>query len=645
MSANVTVTVASGDELDVRDFSVVEKLSELFSIRITALSDNPDIDFEAVAGQDASFTLYWRDEGDKPRTWTGICTELHQIRAEPTGASTYHLVISPILWLATQRRNHRMFQLETELQIVKDLLGEWGVAFEEKITGSYKTRKYRVQYGESDYDFMHRMMEDAGITFYFEEQGGKSKLVLADAPQANDLRQPPIAFRDAPTFADKEHVTAASIGRRVRPGKYTMRDVDYRRPATYPLMTTATGAAAVEQKLERFHYTPGAFLFESGSGGDTPNADDRATHRTDEKEGQKLADKRLAAKRGDAITATFITNVGDVSPGTVMSVLDHPNRALGDGKRLLVVESNIDGVRNGEYSNHVVVRSAAEPFHPELVTPKPKVQGVESATVVGPSGEEIHTDEFGRVRVSFHWDRESKMDQTSSCWIPVSQPWGGAGYGGTNLPRVGQEVLVDFLGGDPDRPMIVGRVYTHLQSTPYQLPGNKTQSGWKSNTSPSNGGYNEMMFEDKAGEELVRMQAQKDMHQLVKNDHSHTVGRNHTKMVGHDEREVTGNNRSVVVGSNRATQIGSIDSSMVGQTHSVMISPPGEAAPAAPATSFFMTDDKVAHNTKSGAYIEMVGDTIVIHASEITLNASTKITVHCDAEVDVEGTPINLNNS
>ena len=623
MSANVTVTVASGDELDVRDFSVVEKLSDLFSIRITAMSDNPDIDFEAVAGQDASFTLYWRGEGDKPRIWTGICTELHQIRAEPTGASTYHLVISPKLWLATQRRNHRMFQLETELQIVKDLLGEWSIDFEEKITGSYKTRKYRVQYGESDYDFMRRMMEDAGITFYFEEQGGTTKLVLADAPQANDLRQPPIAFRDEPTVADKEHVTAVSIGRRVRPGKYTMRDVDYRRPASYPLMTTATGTAAVEQKLERFHYTPGAFLFEASAGGDTPSADDRATHRTDEKEGQKLADKRLAAKRlGDAITATFITNVGDVAPGTVMSVLDHPNRALGDGKRLLVVESNIDGVRNAEYSNHVTVRSADQPFHPELVTPKPKVQGVESATVVGPSGEEIHTDEFGRVRVSFHWDRESKMDQTSSCWIPTSQPWGGSGYGGTNLPRVGQEVLVDFLGGDPDKPIIVGRVYTHLQSTPYKLPANKTQSGWKSNSSPSNGGYNEMMFEDKAGEELVRMQAQKDMHHLVKNDHAHTVGRNHTKMVGNDEREVTGNNRSVVVGSNRATQVGSVDSTMVGSMHSVMISPPGEQGRPRPRRATVHKPDWIQSSTSGRASITIDGSSIIIKADTIEIRAT-----------------------
>src|SRR5262249_42052966 len=157
----------------------------------------------------------------------------------------------------------------------------------------------------------------------------------------------------------------------------------------------------------------------------------------------------------------------------------------------LVVESQIDGVLDRSFSHHVEARSADRPYHPPIVTPRPKVNGVESATVVGPPGEEIHTDEFGRVRVQFHWDREGKLDDNSSCWIHSSQPWGGAGYGGVNLPRVGQEVLVDFLGGDPDRPVIVGRVYTNLQKVPYKLPANKTQSGWKSNSTNNTGGYNE----------------------------------------------------------------------------------------------------------------------------------------------------------
>src|SRR5690349_16515892 len=154
---------------------------------------------------------------------------------------------------------------------------------------------------------------------------------------------------------------------------------------------------------------------------------------------------------------------------------------------------------------------------PRVVTPKPKISGVESATVVGPPGEEIHTDEFGRVRVHFHWDRESRMNDNSSCWLHVSHPWAGRGFGMINLPRIGQEVLVDFLGGDPDRPIIVGRVFTNLQKVPYALPANKTQSGWKSESSPGGGGFNEIRFEDAKGSEQVYIQAEKNLDKLVKN--------------------------------------------------------------------------------------------------------------------------------
>jgi type VI secretion system secreted protein VgrG len=198
--------------------------------------------------------------------------------------------------------------------------------------------------------------------------------------------------------------------------------------------------------------------------------------------------------------------------------------------------------------------SADQPYYPPVKTSKPKTQGVESATVVGPPGEEIHTDELGRVRVHFHWDRESKMDDNSSTWIHVNQPWGGAGYGGTNLPRVGQEVLVDFLGGDPDRPVIIGRVFTALQTTPYKLPDNKTQSGWKSNSTGNTGGYNELMFEDAQGKELVRMQAEKDYKGLIKNDASTHVGNNrsHTT-VGNNTETVQKKENLTVMGSRAIT--------------------------------------------------------------------------------------------
>jgi len=576
---NLEVEIGSGDKLDVRQFSIQERLSSLFQVNLVVVSDNPSIEFDDVVGQPAKFSIA---AGMHDRFWSGVCNHFEQVRVEPSGLSTYHLSIVPALWLLTQRKNYRMFQQISEPDIVLKLLSEWGIEPALRIDkGAYKKRKYRVQYAESDFAFMSRMLEDAGITFYFEQGGDETKLVLSDAPQQNPKRGTPLSFLDDTSMVKNvaiEFVTSVRMGQRVRPGKYTMRDHDYRKPPTYKLMSSASKGLAVEERLERFQYVPGAFLFGGDSGEATPSADDKGKTRTDEKEAAVLAQKRLDAKRGSARTATFETNAYDLSPGVVMGMSGHPHAALGEGKSLLVVETSLSGTDQGEWSQHCEVRGTEIPFRPELSTPKPKVNGVESATVVGPAGEEIHTDEFGRVRVHFHWDRESKMDDNSSCWIHVSQPWGGAGYGATNLPRIGQEVLVDFLGGDPDRPVIVGRVYTNLQKTPYKLPESKTQSGWKSNSTGGGGGYNEIMFEDAVGKELLRMQAEKDLNKLVKNDESVTIGNDRASAIGNNESQTIGNDfmKLVVnsaremIGMNRARGVGNDETVEVGR-HQVLV--------------------------------------------------------------------------
>jgi type VI secretion system secreted protein VgrG len=643
------VKVASGDHLDVRHFHVADRMSSLFEISLVVVSENDDVDFESVVGQPASFHLRAGLLPSQERSWTGLVSHIQQVAVEDRGLSTYQMTLVPTLWLATQRRNHRMFQLKSEVDIVVQLLKEWGIEPEQRLSGTYKKRKYRVQYGETDFQFMSRMLEDVGISFYFETKDGETKMVLHDAPQSNSAR-PPIAFRDQPTDADLEHVTEVRVTRRVRPGKYTLRDHDYRRPANYKLLASAKGASSVEEKLERFHYTPGSFLFESDKGDATPSADDKGKYRTDETEANSIAQKRLDAKRAIAKTVHFDTNTLDPQPGTVLSFLDHPKSDLGPGKRFLLIASSISGKHDSKWLTTCEAVTAESPYRPALVTPKPKASGVESATVVGPAGEEIHTDEFGRVRVHFHWDRESKMDDNSSCWIHVSQPWGGTNFGGSNLPRIGQEVIVDFLSGDPDRPIIVGRVYTNLQKTPYKLPDNKTQSGWQSRSSPGGGleNFNEVMFEDKKGQELFRMQAEKDLHKLVKNDEQVKIGRDRTKSVGRDckqdvgrnrdvsigkdltkrvaenEREMTGQNRSVVVGNNRSTQIGQICSTIVGQMVSVAISPPSEGGPPEKTTNHVIEADKYTIQTKSGASIVLEGNKITLNAERIEIKGGAK---------------------
>jgi type VI secretion system secreted protein VgrG len=637
---NLEVELASGDALEVCEISVKERISTLFQIELVVRSPNPAIAFDAVVGQAARFTVH---AGTHDRRWSGLCNRIELTRVEPDGLSTYLVSIVPVLWLLSQRRNHRMFQQISEPDIVLRILGEWDIRPDVRIDrAGYKKRKYRVQYGESDLAFLSRMLEDAGICYFFEEIGDDTTLVLADAPQSSPARQPPLPFIDDISTVrqvDRELVTALRVSQRVRPGKVTLRDHDYRRAASYPLVKTASGGLPAEDRLERFHYVPGAFLFGAEQGDATPNADDKGKTRTDEKEGALLAQKRLDAKRGSARVCTFEARAADLAPGVVARIIEHPHPALsGD---LLIVASSLTGTSTGEWLHRCEARGVEVPFRPELATPKPKVNGVESATVVGPSGEEIHTDEFGRVRVHFHWDRESRMDDSSSCWIHVSQPWGGAGYGGTNLPRIGQEVLVDFLGGDPDRPVIVGRVYTNLQKTPYKLPDNKTQSGMRSNSTGGGGGYNEMMFEDAEGRELVNMQAQKDLKKLVKNNENVTIGNNRTKLVqsndslsvgqsrskrvAKNEQVSIGVNQSISVGVNRSAQIGAVDATTVGVTHLVMISPPGEYGPSGTGTHTLLQDKKILLTTGAGASILLEGASIRIEADTIFLDGKNSI--------------------
>lgn len=311
---NLTVSVASGDALDVRRFSVREAMSSLFEVDLVVHTDNHEIDFDQVLGQPASFRIHAGHE----RFWAGICNQIQHVGGDEKGLSIYRLTIVPELWFLTQRRDYYMFQQKSELDIVLEILDDWGIEPVRKLSGTYKKRKYRVQYAESDYTFMCRMLEDAGISFYFQQSEGKTRLVLADAPQRDELREHALPFRDDVSMVSSEYVTQVNVGQEVRPGRYTIRDHDYRRPASYKLLSSAEAAnVEIEKKLERYHYTPGAFLFGATKGEDTPVADDKGKARTDEGEAALLAQKRLEAKRASAKTCTFATNALDLAPGVV----------------------------------------------------------------------------------------------------------------------------------------------------------------------------------------------------------------------------------------------------------------------------------------------------------------------------------------
>jgi type VI secretion system secreted protein VgrG len=567
------LTVASGDPLSVRRFVITESVSSLFSVTVWARSEEPDIDLEAIVGQEASLSIVHGTAhvaGLGARTWKGICAHVEQVHGVTPipgqeAESTYLLRIVPKEWLLTQRRNHRLYQRLSIPDILDKLLAEWSIVPVWEIDrGAYPKLELKVQYGESDYAFLSRLAEEAGIAFTFPDEQG-SVITFSDKLEKNPKRDGlPIHYVEEPNRAsEKELVTNVHLSHEVRPGAYTMRDYDLRRPA-YPLFGEAPKAKAPENKYEQYVYDPGSFLVEARASGGTPVADDKITVRHEDSHGKAQADRALLAKRMGRRQVLFDTNCPDLAPGVIFNIAHHPHPELGDGVDLLVIDLSLEGSPQDEWtlSGRAVFTDVV--FRPPQKTPKPQIASVQSATVVGPPGQEIHVDELGRVRVQFPWDREGKMDDNSSPWIRVSQGWAGTGYGMIVIPRIGQEVLVGFLDGDPDQPIIVGRVFNQTQAVPYRLPDHKTRSAWKSNSSLGGGGFNEIMFEDLKQQELFWMQAQKNLRKLVKNDETITVGHDRRKFVTVNETEVTGVNRFEVTGVNRTEVTGALHTSFVG---------------------------------------------------------------------------------
>lgn len=559
--ATLTLQLSTGDELFVVRFELNAQVSGCFGLELVATSDSATLELGAVVGAAARFHLNGgtlqpsassEDYEGGRASWSGVCNHAEQLEAEPNGVSTYLLRIVPTLWLLTQRRNYRVFQHLTVPEIVKELLDEWEVRHEWKLTGRFPKLEYRVQYAESDYDLLCRLLEEAGITFFFRYEG-ESVLVLCDEPQDQAPRSaPPVSWREDENGITgiAEFVANVRLSHEVRPGSVTFRDYDMRKPA-FGLFGSARSGDKEEDPFEQYFYAPGAFLIDTAGSGETPVADDQSVARHDQPTGDRRARRVLDSLRFDQARVNYVTNVAALQPGVVFAIEGHPNSSLDASKLLVVTTFTAEGTSEGNWAMRGVAVFAEHPMRPKANTPKSSVSGVESATVVGAADDEIYTDEFGRVRVQFPWDRKGKNNERSSCWLRVSQGWAGTGFGSMLIPRVGEEVLVSFLSGDPDQPIIVGRVFNATQPVPYELPLHKTRSTWKSQSSPGGGGFNEILFEDMAGRELVYIQAEKNLRQLVKNDETVTIGSDRQKLVKGNETETTRGNRTEATLSNR----------------------------------------------------------------------------------------------
>ncbi|HZF55898.1 MAG TPA: type VI secretion system tip protein TssI/VgrG [Polyangiaceae bacterium] len=527
--------------LDVRRFSVNDALSEPFFIHLLALSPSAELRPRDFVGRDVTFRIDTGAQG--VRAWHGVVLSFEQSDVEEKGLSTYELTIGPRLALLDHRVNCRVFQRQSAPEIAEEILAEWHIDVERRLSEEHRRLEYRVQYNESDLDFMARVLGEAGISYFFEGEGGDARLVLCDRPQQADATRPPLPYKSSDhEDTDEPHVRFIVGRKEVRPAAVTIADFDFRRPR-HGIFHSAEGGggARSDVALEQTIYRPGSGLASSpgGSGAtETPVADALSTARVDEQHGQSMARAALESQRG--LELELQSNVSWLAPGTAFFVSDH---ARLDKKRLLVTRSRLLGDSAGSFSAVAVARHTSSAVRPAMAA-RPVMPGVQSAVVVGPPGEEVHVDELGRVRVHFHWNRRGSFDEKSTCWVRVAEGWGGAGFGMVSLPRIGNEVLVEFFAGNPDEPIIVGRV--HGGATPPAFDSGKgSMTGWRTRSTPDGDGFHEISFEDEAGRELFFIRSERDLRSAVQNEEHESVGRDHIARIGEDLTTSVAGNDSV----------------------------------------------------------------------------------------------------
>ncbi|HDS9455920.1 TPA: type VI secretion system tip protein VgrG [Enterobacter asburiae] len=503
-----------------------EAMSESFALTLTLLGTDARIDRSKLLGQPVTVTIPTQNLLTS-RYINGKVTRVAVSAVELTGTryAVYQLTVEPDLWPMKRDRNLRIFQGQTVPQIVKTLLGEHQVNVEDKLTGSYRVWDYCVQYQESSLDFISRLMELEGIAYYFSHEADKHTLVLTDAATQH---QPfsgyeVIPYHQTPSggSTDEEGIGQWALEDSVTPGIYSLDDYDFRKPNAWLFQAQQNPASPKPGSIDVYDW-PGRFV-------ETGHAEFYARIR---QERWQVEHQQIQA------TAT----AAGIAPGHIFTLTNAP--FFSDNGQYLVTaagyhfEENRYASGEGEtiHRTDFTVIPASVSYRPAQSTAWPRTYGPQTAKVVGPQGESIWTDKYGRVKVKFHWDRLAKGDDTSSCWVRVSSAWAGQGYGGVQIPRVGDEVVVDFINGDPDRPIITGRVYNDASMPPWALPAAATQMGFMSRTKDGSvDNANALRFEDKAGAEQVWLQAERNLDINVKNDESHSTEKNRTQFVGEDE--------------------------------------------------------------------------------------------------------------
>ncbi|GKT01165.1 type VI secretion system tip protein VgrG [Acidovorax sp. SUPP3434] len=557
MTRRVTIQTPLGEQLQFRQLQGKEAISQLFCLDLDLLSDSKSIDPKALLGKNA--TVVVETQGGSRRYLDGIVTRFG-MQGEDHRSYSYRLRLQPWLWLATRKTDFKIFQNKTVPEIVEEVLGKYGYPLQKKLTRSYRSWDYCVQYGESDCDFVSRLLEHEGAYYYFEHAAGQHTLILADDIVASHSPLPgaaviPFYPPEKAAVADKENIHAWELHQAIHSGRHYNDDYDFQKPRADLSNMRQTPPGHAHDAHEVYEWPGGYTQF-----GD----------------GEAYARVRLQSSLTGQSTVRGQSRHRALAPGYTFTLENYPREDQNQQYLLTGIEYHFKEnpqvsaaapgpkgtpQEEGSFQKFTLqAQPTSLPYTPERTTRKPRTTGPQTAVVVGPPGEEIWPDQYGRVKVQFHWDRIGAMNENSSCWVRVSSSWAGSGFGAVFIPRINQEVVVDFLNGDPDYPIITGCVYNADNMPPWALPGNATQSGIKTKSSKGGafgdglkngaGDANAIRFEDKAGAEQLWLHAQKDQLVEVENDEDHWVGQDRRKTIDRDETNVIHRDRTETVDRN-----------------------------------------------------------------------------------------------
>ncbi|EBD9132019.1 type VI secretion system tip protein VgrG [Salmonella enterica subsp. enterica serovar Newport] len=579
-----------------------ETLSELFSyvvqlktpdtLNLGYVSPAANLPLKPMVGKDLCVNIEL--DGGGKRHISGLVTAARVVGHEGRSV-TYELRMEPWLKLLTHTSDYKAFQNKTVVDILDEVLAEYPYPVEKRLVESYPVRTWQVQYGETDFDFLQRLMQEWGIYWWFEHSEDSHTLVLADAISAHKAcpDSPLVEWHQEGLKLDKEFIHTITANESLRTGQWVLDDFDFTKPRSLLANTVANPRETGHAIYEHYEW-PGDYF--------------------DKSEGEMLTRIRMEAQRSPGSRVLGGGNIRTLMTGYTFTLENYPTAEVNQEyllmQTLLFVQDNAQHSGQDQhftFSTRFELHPTREVFRPQRTVSKPHTKGPQSAIVTGPAGQEIWTDQYGRVKVQFGWDRYGKMDENSSCWIRVSYPWAGKGFGMIQIPRIGQEVLVDFKNGDPDLPIIVGRTYNQDTMPPWGLPGMASQSGIFSHSlygGPTNG--NMLRFDDKTGAEEVKFHAEKDLNTTVKNNETHTVMVDRTKTIIKNETNSIGEDRNTTVTKNYGLSVKLAQTINIGTTYRLDVG-----------DQFTLRCGNAALVLHKDGSIEFCGKQLMLHTSDV----------------------------